>query len=90
MFFFSAHIEGESAWPELIPGKNYFATSFFKPKVGDFIVFHNPKNLKDIFVKKIKAMKSNSYFVTGTVSFAESSKSFGWVNKDLVLGKILK
>ena len=90
MFFFSVHIEGESAWPELISGKNYFATSFFKPKVGDFIVFQNPKNQKEIFVKRVAEIKNNYYYVEGTVSWATSSKNFGEVNKNLVLGKILR
>ena len=86
---FSVKIEGESAWPELIPGKRYLATNLLKPKIGDFIVFQNPKNRKEMFVKKVSEVKNDSYFVEGTVSWATGSEDFGPVNKSLVLGKIL-
>lgn len=86
---FFVKIEGESAWPQLIPQKRYLATNLFSPKTGDFIVFQNPKNRKEIFVKKVKETKNDSYFVEGTVSWATGSKNFGRVNKNLVLGKII-
>ncbi len=86
---FLVKVEGESAWPNLVPEKRYLATNLLKPKVSDFIVFQNPKNRKEIFVKKVKEIKNNFYFVEGTVSWSESSKNFGQVNKNLVLGKII-
>ena len=89
MMLFSVKIEGVSCWPYLIPGKKYFATNVLKPKIGNFIVFKNPKNQKEIFVKKVKTIQGNSYFVEGTVAFATSSKDFGQVHKNLILGKIL-
>ena len=89
MVLFSVKIEGESCWPHLIPGKKYLATNLLKAKIGNFIVFRNPKNQKEIFVKKVKEIKRNSYFVEGTVPFATSSKNFGPVNKNLILGKII-
>ncbi|MCH8741524.1 hypothetical protein IH779_01350 [Patescibacteria group bacterium] len=90
MLIFSVKVEGESCWPHLVPGRNYFATNLLKPKIGDFIVFQNPKDQIEIFVKRVKEIKNNSYFVEGTVSWAESSKNFGEVNRNLVLGKILR
>lgn len=89
MLVFSVKVEGESCWPQLIPGKEYLATNLLKPKVSDFIVFQNPKNQREIFVKRVAEIKNNSYCVEGTVSWAESSKNFGEVNKNLVLGKII-
>lgn len=86
---FLVKIEGESAWPELMPERLYFATNFLKPKIGDFIIFKNPKNQKEILVKRIKSTRKNSYFVQGTLPWAESSKDFGQITKDLILGKIL-
>ena len=88
-WIFLVKIEGESAWPELVPGKSYLATNLLKPKVSDFIVFKDPKNRKETFVKKVKEIKNNFYFVEGTVSWSESSKNFGQVNKNLVLGKMI-
>ncbi len=86
---FLVKVEGESAWPELVPEKLYFATNLIKPKKGELVVFKNPKDKKEILVKKIKLIKKNLYFIEGTLPWSESSKSFGLVNKDLILGKII-
>src|SRR4030042_2650999 len=86
---FLVRVEGESAWPELVSGKTYFAASFLKPKIGDFIVFKNPKDQKEILVKKIRSIRKNSYFAEGTLPWAKSSRDFGQVSKGLILGKIL-
>ena len=86
---FSVTIEGESAWPVLVPSKRYFATCILKPKVGDFVVFKNPKNEEEIFVKKVRTIERGGYFVEGTVSWSSSSKEFGCIPRNLVLGKII-
>jgi len=86
---FLVKVEGESAWPELIPEKYYFATSLLKPRVGDFIVFQNPKNSEQNFVKKIKSVNSLGCEVYGLTSWSSSSKNFGLIKNDLVFGKIL-
>jgi len=82
-------IEGESLWPELIPGKSYLASSLLKPKTGDYVVFKNPKNPGEVFVKKVKKIIDGSYEVNGTIPWSSSSKTFGLVPKELVLGKII-
>jgi hypothetical protein len=87
---FLVKVEGESCWPFLIPNKYYLATNLLKPKENDFIVFINPKNKEEIFVKRVKYVYDDFYFVEGTVSWSDSSKEFGLVNKDLILGKIIK
>lgn len=86
---FRVKVEGESCWPELIPGNSYFATKLFKPREGQFLVFKNPKNQAEIFVKKIISIKKGSYFVSGTVSWTVNSDYFGWVGKNLVLGCLI-
>ena len=88
-WLFTVSVEGESAWPALLPSRQYFATCLLKPKIGDFIVFHNPKNKEEIFVKKVRAIERGGYFVEGTLSWASSSEDFGIVPKELVLGKII-
>lgn len=87
--FFIMKIEGESGWPKLISGKFYFASCLFKPKLGDFIVFKNPKNIKQIFVKKVSDFQKGQYIVEGLVSWSSSSRDFGPVSKELILGKLL-
>jgi phage repressor protein C with HTH and peptisase S24 domain len=86
---FLVEVEGESAWPELIPGKIYFASKLKRPKVGNFIVFSSPRNKSEIFVKKIKQIRDNFYVVSGNVPWASSSKDFGEIHSELVLGAII-
>lgn len=86
---FFVKVSGESLWPELVPGKCYLATSVLKPRAGDYLVFKNPKNLREIFVKKIKNVLDDSYEVGGTIPWSSSSEEFGLVPDELVLGKII-
>ena len=88
--FFFVKIEGESAWPKLISEKVYLATSMAKARVGDFIVFVNPKNEKETMVKKVTKISQDSYFVEGNVPWATSSQELGLIPKSLVLVKIIK
>ena len=87
---FLVKVEGESGWPELVPEKTYFATSLLKPRVGDFIVFKNPKKPAQILVKKVKARVANRYEVAGDVSWSTSGRDFGVVNNEFILGKLIK
>ena len=87
--FFLVKVEGESLWPELIPGKRYFATSMLKPNADDYVVFKNPRNQREIFVKKVKRIIDGSYEVGGTVPWSSSSEGFSFVANELVLGKII-
>lgn len=82
-------IEGESAWPDLIPGRSYLATNLSRPRIGDFVIFKNPKNKNEIFVKQVKEIKGNDYCLEGRLPWAESSKDFGLVNKNLILGRLI-
>ena len=78
-----------SMWPSLVPGRKYLATSLLAPRVGDRIVFQNPKNVAQIFVKKVIKKEHEGYFVSGERSGSTSSEEIGVVNKKLVIGKIL-
>ena len=87
---FRVQVEGESCWPELITGKSYWASCLPKPQTGDFVVFRNPLNYGQIFVKKVVATEGGKYCVAGTVSWGASSADFGWVDEKLILGRILR
>ena len=89
MRIFLVKVEGGSLWPELIPGKRYLATSILKVNADDYVVFKNPNNQQEIFVKKVKRIFDDSYEVGGTVPWASSSEEFGLVPNELVLGKII-
>lgn len=90
---FIVRVTGESCWPELVPSKRYLATNLIKPRIGDYVVFKTKHD--EIFVKKIMEIREDSvkkgnysYFVSGNVSWGESSREFGMVEKNNVIGKI--
>ena len=76
-------------WPRLVPGRRYFATSLLTPRVGDYIVFKNPQNVVQIFVKKIIKKEHGGYNVRGERVGSTGSEHFGLVSKRLVIGKIV-
>ena len=91
---FFVQVTGESCWPDLIPSKKYLATSLLRPKIGDYIIFRTKYD--EIFVKKVKYIKKkenmkgdDSYFVSGNVSWAQDSNSFGLIKKENILGKLI-
>ena len=43
---FRITVSGESCWPELVPGKTYFASRLRRAHVGDYVVFKNPHRQK--------------------------------------------
>ncbi|TSC77798.1 MAG: hypothetical protein G01um101433_472 [Parcubacteria group bacterium Gr01-1014_33] len=87
--FFFVHVQGESAWPTLVPGTLYLATNVVSPKIGDFIVFRNPMNIQEVFVKRVSSICDNCYHVESLVSWGSSSRDFGLVGHELILGKLL-
>ncbi|MBI3442722.1 MAG: hypothetical protein HY007_03060 [Candidatus Sungbacteria bacterium] len=86
---FRVRVSGESCWPALVPGKTYWASTFRKIRKGDFVVFRNPIDRKEIFVKKIFRVQEKGYKVVSLISWGESSKDFGIVSKKNVLGKVI-
>lgn len=72
-------------WPELVPGKRYFATSLFAPQVGDFIVFRNPENPLQVIVKKAVKFEKGVYYAEGLLSGSSSYE----VPQKYILGKLL-
>jgi len=88
-FFFTVQVSGESMWPDLVPGKRYIASSFFKPRIGHYLIFKNPKRPKEILVKKVVKIHPTYYEVAGTIPWAPSTDEIGPVPKRNVLGKII-
>ncbi len=90
---FTVRVTGESCWPELVPSRRYLATALLKPRIGDYVVFKTKHD--ETFVKKVMEIKKDSvkgnysYFVAGNVSWGESSREFGCVAKENIIGKLL-
>lgn len=87
--FFVVRVTGESAWPYLVSGRTYFATSLRSPQIGDFIVFPNPRNEEEIFIKRVRRITLTGCDVESSVSWGSSSRDFGEIPHETVLGTIV-
>lgn len=75
-------------WPELIPGRRYLASGLFVPRAGDWAVFRNPKETGGIFVKRVAEPCKGAYIMESAVSWGSSSREFGPVPHQLIIGKL--
>jgi hypothetical protein len=85
---FLVRVSGESMWPAIIPGRRYLATAFQRPRLGDIIVFRNPQNPRETFVKSVESSEAGGWRVCGLVSWATSFRDFGAVPRASVLGVV--
>lgn len=81
-------ILGHSMEPTFINGSEVLVSSisyfFSKPKQEDIVVF---KYLNKILIKKIKKIKSNSYFLEG--DNIKDSLNVGWILRKDIIGKVI-
>lgn len=87
---FVVKVEGESAFPELLPGSYYLATSLRKPKPGNFIVFTDPNKPSRILVKKVRSISNEGLAVESVVSWGTSSENFGLISQKNVRGIVIR
>ncbi len=87
---FRVRVRGESCWPVLAPGRAYWASALMPARTGDFIVFVNPKDRGQIFVKKIFGARQDGYEVGSLISWGSSSRDFGLIPARDVLGKVIR
>ena len=87
---FFVRVEGESLWPVLVPGRRYLASRWGVLRVGDCAVFRNPKEKQEIFVKRVAGQSRDGYIMESAVSWGASSRDFGPVPREFILGKIWK
>ncbi|OGY24913.1 MAG: hypothetical protein A2Y57_01210 [Candidatus Woykebacteria bacterium RBG_13_40_7b] len=83
-------VKGNSMKPNFWGGQYLVAFSWFKSlKIGDVVVLDGPSLSKKI-VKRIAKIKNNQYFVVGdNLNKSLDSRSFGWVKKEDILGKVI-
>jgi len=86
---FRVRVHGESAWPLLMPGGTYIATNLFPPRKGDFIVFPDPASPQQFLVKRVTKSSEGSYTVESVISWGRSSKDFGRIPRQAILGKLI-
>ena len=87
---FRVRVSGESCWPVLVSGRAYWASAWIPVRAGDFVVFSNPAHSAQVLVKKILGVRENGYEVESLVSWGLSSKDFGVIGKQHVLGKVIR
>jgi nickel-type superoxide dismutase maturation protease len=90
---FKYTITGHSMEPELLQGTQVLVSSipylFFRPKTNDVIAFKNKED-KKIYVKRIVGIKNNTFYVLGdNKQDSKDSKSFGWITKKDIIGKVI-
>lgn len=67
----------------LVNRLSYFLS---KPKVGDVVVLRR----EQFIIKRIARIKDNRVFIVGdNKSESTDSRSFGWLNKELIIGKVM-
>lgn len=61
---------------------------FKEPKINDIVAF---KDNNKIFVKRIKSVKNNKYFLIGdNHNDSYDSRKIGFVNRKNIIGKVFK
>ncbi len=82
---FRIKVTGESLWPELVPGKTYWASRFKQPKPGRLVVCLNPDTPANFLIKKVQSIIGRQVYLTGTVSWSTNYH----VDEDAILGTVL-
>lgn len=74
--------------PALKPGQDVLVLRwFFKPKIGDLIVFE--KDGKEM-VKRVQKLNDRCIFVIGdNLHESTDSRHFGWIERKEIVGKII-
>lgn len=78
---------GNSMLPTLKPKQDVLVWCWFlNLKVGDIVVIH--KNNKDM-IKRIQKVHGREYYVIGdNAKESTDSKSFGWIKREEIIGKV--
>ncbi len=83
-------IKGESMLPTLKEGDYVLILKTSKIKQNDIILLRDPRNGHAV-VKRVLSIKPREYFVIGdNPEQSTDSRHFGWVGKNLVVGKVVK
>ncbi len=73
--------------PDFYEGDYLLIRPLIKPQIGDVVVIKNENNL---FLKKISDIRTSNYFVTGNHPDSIDSKTFGPIQRNMIIGKVLK
>ena len=90
-------VTGVSMSPSLKDGEEIIAQiKAYHLQVNDVVVLYHPLRSNLIILKRIKQImvdpdeEKKKYFVQGdNLSASTDSRHFGWVNEDLIIGKVI-
>ncbi len=90
-------VTGLSMFPCLVAGEEVIAqVKAYELQINDIVVLSHPLRPHLIMIKRIKEVKlepktgKKSYFVQGdNISVSTDSRHFGWINEDLIIGKVI-
>ena len=88
---FIAKVKEKSMEPFLKEGDEIIVKKyiFTKPKIGDIIIFRH-STPPFIFIKRVLKIKDSNYWVEGdNKNKSFDSRSFSYIKKDSVLGKMI-
>ncbi|MBI2036436.1 nickel-type superoxide dismutase maturation protease [Candidatus Microgenomates bacterium] len=86
-------VSGHSMEPNFQEGQtvlvSYLPYLFRPPKISDVVVIKDPRSRR-LLLKRITNTKSKKYFVAGdNPKSSTDSRTFGSINKENILGKVI-
>lgn len=84
-------VSGNSMYPTLYDKQNVYCIKYFfiAPRKKDIIVFNIPNSSK-FGIKRITKIHNNMYFVQGdNKNKSTDSNTFGYIEKKLIIGKVI-
>ena len=86
---FRVAVSGESCWPVLVPGGSYWASALLPVRTGDFMIFYNSGSHCEVFIKRVREVRTDGYKVESLISWGLPSEDIKIVDKKEVLGRLI-
>jgi len=90
--FYKYKVIGDSMSPTLLSRQtvlvNRLGYFFNKPKIGDIVAVHDPRDRK-VLIKRIKKIEQSGLFVEGDNKLhSTDSRDFGMIEQSDIIGKV--
>ncbi len=87
--FIIRRVVGRSMWPAIRPDQIIVVRGLFiKLRIDDIVIFEHEGKEK---IKRIKLIHDNQIYLIGdNPPFSNDSRHFGWLPREVVIGKVLQ